>query len=519
MDQVVRSYVDSGKFMGSVLVARGDKVVLSKGYGSADLEWDIPNTPSTKFRLGSLTKQFTAASILLLEERGKLAVGDPVRKYLPDAPAAWDKVTIFNLLTHTSGIPSFTGFKDYAESEPFATTPAKLVARFRDKPLEFEPGTKWNYSNSGYALLGYLIEKVSGVTYADFVQRNLFDPLGMKDSGFDSNSAVILRRASGYVPGPGGPTNAGYIHMSVPFSAGALYSTTEDLLKWETGLFGGKLLSAASLAKMTTPFKQDYAFGLGVTTTDGKRRIAHGGGIEGFNTYLCYFPDDRTTIAVLANLNGGAPDEICGLLEKVAHGEQVKLAAERKAVEVPHDILQGYVGTYEFQPGFNYLVTLEGNQLMGQLGSQPSLALYPETPTLFFLKEVDAQIEIVRDPGGSVSALILHQGGQDHTMKRKSSTVEAPPGHKEIKVPADVLGRYVGSYQLGAHFEIVVTLEDGQLGAQLTGQQRFPIYPETENKFFLKVVDAQLEFVLSGSGAVTAVILHQNGTDQTAPRE
>ena len=174
MDQIVQSYVTSGKFMGSILVARGDEVLLSKGYGSANLEWAIPNQPSTKFRLGSLTKQFTAASILLLEEGGKLKVDDPVKKYLPDAPAAWDKVTIFHLLTHTSGIPSFTDSADYAPSEPFATTPEKIVAKFRDKPLEFEPGEQWKYSNSGYVLLGYLIEKITGGTYANFVQDNIF---------------------------------------------------------------------------------------------------------------------------------------------------------------------------------------------------------------------------------------------------------------------------------------------------------------------------------------------------------
>jgi CubicO group peptidase (beta-lactamase class C family) len=159
MDQVVQSYVSNKQFMGTVLVARGDQVVFSKGYGSANLEWAIPNTPQTKFRLGSITKQFTAASILLLEERGKLKTDDPVKKYIPEAPAAWDKMTIFHVLTHTAGIPNFTSFPDYRTSAPFATTPEKLVARFRDKPLEFEPGEKWNYSNSGYVLLGYLIEK------------------------------------------------------------------------------------------------------------------------------------------------------------------------------------------------------------------------------------------------------------------------------------------------------------------------------------------------------------------------
>ena len=198
MKQVVQSYVANKQFMGSVLVAQDGKVVFSKGYGFANLEWDVPNSPTAKFRLGSVTKQFTAACILLLEERGKLKIDDAVKKYMPDAPAAWDKVTIFNLLTHTSGIPSFTGFPDYASTEAIATTPEKLVARFRDKPLEFQPGEKWNYSNSGYVLLGYLIEKISGQSYSQFVQDNIFTPLGMKDSGYDSNSAIIAHRASGY---------------------------------------------------------------------------------------------------------------------------------------------------------------------------------------------------------------------------------------------------------------------------------------------------------------------------------
>jgi CubicO group peptidase (beta-lactamase class C family) len=249
MEQVVQSSVANKTFMGSVLVVRDKAVLLEKGYGSADLEWDIPNSPTTKFRLGSITKQFTAASILLLEERGKLNINDPVKKYMADAPAAWDKVTIYNLLTHTSGIPSFTGFPDYESTEGTATTPEKLVARFRDKPLEFEPGEKFKYDNSGYVLLGYLIEKISGQTYAQFVQENIFTPLEMKDSGYDSNTAIIMHRASGYSKGKEGIENAGYIHMSIPFSAGSLYSTVEDLARWEQGLFGGKVLSAASLEK------------------------------------------------------------------------------------------------------------------------------------------------------------------------------------------------------------------------------------------------------------------------------
>jgi CubicO group peptidase (beta-lactamase class C family) len=328
MDQVAQSFLAGKRFMGSVLVARGSGVLLSKGYGSANLEWNIPNSPSTKFRLGSVTKQFTAASILLLEERGKLRIEDPVKKYMPDAPAAWGKITIFNLLTHTSGIPNFTSFPDYRSTEASPTTPEKLVARFRDKPLDFQPGEKWSYSNSGYVLLGYLLEKIAAEPYAKFVQENIFTPLGMKDSGYDSNSAIIPRRASGYSPGPNGPVNAGYIDMSIPFSAGGLYSTTEDLLRWEQGLFGGKLLSPASLQKMTTPFKDDYAFGLFVHTVDGRKSIDHGGGIEGFNTFLAYSPETKVTVVVLGNLNGTAPQELGVMLAKVAHGEKAVLPSD-----------------------------------------------------------------------------------------------------------------------------------------------------------------------------------------------
>jgi len=417
MEQLIKAYVPS-RFMGSVLVAQDGKVLLDKGYGFANLEWDVPNTPTTKFRLGSITKQFTAASILLLEERGKLKVEDPVKKYMPNAPAAWDKITIFHLLTHTSGIPSFTGFSDYESHEAQAMTPGKLVEWFRDKPLEFEPGTKWNYSNSGYVLLGYLIEKISGESYSDFVQQNIFTPLGMKDSGYDSNSAIIAHRAAGYTPGKSNPVNAGFVHMSIPFSAGALYSTTEDLLRWEQGLFGGKVLKPESLAKMTTPFKQDYAFGLGVSTQSGHKMIAHDGGIEGFNTALAYYPDDKLVVAVLANLNGPA-GQIAGNLAKVALGEKVVLPTERKEVTLSPEILKQYVGTYELAPNFSLAITLENGQLVSQGTNQGKAPMFAESETMFFLKLVDAQIEFVKNEKGEVTNLVLHQNGRDVKGVRK----------------------------------------------------------------------------------------------------
>jgi len=335
LDEIVRPYVQDKTFMGSVLVARGADVILSKGYGAANLEWDIPNTPSTRFRLGSITKQFTAASILLLEERGKLRLEDPIKTYLPDAPAAWDRITIFNLLTHSSGIPNFTSLPEYKTLQLTDTPPAKTIATVRDKPLDFFPGEKMSYSNSGYILLGYVVEKVSGGSYERFVQDNIFTPLGMKDSGYDSNSVIIAHRAAGYAPSPKGPVNAGYIHMSIPHAAGGLYSTTEDLLRWEQGLFGGKLISSASLQKMTTPFKNDYALGVVVQTIEGRKIVQHGGGIEGFNTFLAYYPDDKLTVVVLANINGRAPTAMAAKLATVAHGGMVPSSGERKEVTVP----------------------------------------------------------------------------------------------------------------------------------------------------------------------------------------
>jgi len=420
MDQVVQSYVSNKQFMGSVLVARGDQILLSKGYGSANLEWQIPNTPSTKFRLGSVTKQFTAASILLLEERGKLKVEDPVKKYLPDAPAAWDKITIFHVLTHTAGIPNFTSFPDYKSSEPFSTTSEKLVARFRDKPLDFEPGERWSYSNSGYVLLGYLIERVSGQTYEKFVQDNIFTPLGMKDSGYDSNSAVIARRAAGYAPGPNGPVNSAFINMTIPFSAGALYSTTEDLLRWEQGLFGGKLLSPASLEKMTTPFKNEYAFGLGVHTNKGRKIIDHNGGIEGFNTELAYYPEDKLTVAVLGNLNGSAPEQIATTLASLAHGETITLQSERKQITLDPKVLERYVGAYQMPGGpAVMLITLENNQLISQLTNQGPVPIFPMSETKFFPKVVDAELEFSgTDAESRATQMTLHQNGRDMAAKR-----------------------------------------------------------------------------------------------------
>ena len=516
MEQVIRSFVTAKQFMGSVLVARGDDVLLDKGYGFADLEWDIPNTPTTKFRLGSVTKQFTAASILLLEERRKLSVNDTVKKYMRDAPPAWDKITIFNLLTQTSGIPNFTSFPDYASLEPFAATPEQLVTRFRDKPLDFQSGEKWSYSNSGYVLLGYLIEKISGESYAKFVQENIFTPLGMKDSGYDSNSAIVAHRAKGYQMGPEGPVHAGYLDMSILLSAGGLYSTTEDLLRWVQGLFGGKLLSAASLEKMTTPYKDDYAFGLLVHTAGGQKVVEHTGGLEGFNTIVRYFPEDKLTVIVLSNFNG-PPTDIAGKLSILAHGANVTLISERKEVRVDPKLFDGFVGRYELAPSVVMTVTSDGDRLMTQINGQPKLEILAEGEHDYFAKAVDAQITFVTDAQGRAIELILHQNGRDQHAERIG---DAPPPkeHKEVAVDPKLFDGYVGSYELAPSFILTVTRQGDHLFVQATGQPNVEIFAEGDRDYFYKVVDAQITFVTNAEGRATGLILHQNGRALSAKR-
>jgi len=516
MEEVIQARVKDSTFMGSVLVARDAGIILNKGYGFANVEWQIPNSPTTKFRLGSLTKQFTSVSILLLEERGKLKLEDHVKQYVPDAPASWDAITIYNLLTHTSGLPNYTALPDFATTMGTKVTPQQIVAKFRDRPLDFEPGSKMLYSNSGYIVLGMIIEKVSGESYESFLQKNLFGPIGMKDSGYDSNTAVIPRRASGYTRGASGPVNAGYLDMSIPFAAGALYSTTEDLLRWEQALFGGKVLKPASLEKMTKPFKNDYALGVSVREHDGRRVVEHNGGINGFNTMLAYYPESHVTIAVLGNVNGPTPEAIGAALGTIVHGGAVQLTSERREVSVPAATLATYLGTYEMAPNVNLMVTQDGDHLMAQLSGQPKFQLFPESETRFFVKVVDAQLDFVKDASGSVTEAILHQNGRDMKATKKSDKVVE---RKAITLPKSALEPLVGTYQLRPGAELAVTLEGDHLMAQLTGQPKFELFAERENFFFYKVVDAQLEFARDASGAATAVTLHQGPANITASRK
>jgi CubicO group peptidase (beta-lactamase class C family) len=291
-------------FMGAVLVARDGTTLLDRAYGSASLELEVPNTPAMRFRIGSITKQFTAAAILLLEERGKLRLADPVTRHVPEVPAAWAGITLYQLLTHTSGIHNLTSLPEFPTWKMLPQTPLQAIDRLRDLPLDFAPGEKFAYSNSNYLVLGLVVERASGQDYTAFLHTHILGPLGLRNTDVDNTVDVMPRRAVGHLWFLGTYYNAPYIDLSVPHGAGAMYSTTHDLRHWIEGLLAGKLFSPASVTRMITPEKNSYALGVRVIT-DGRRSIQHGGSIAGFSAFLSHFPDENATIVVLANVSGG----------------------------------------------------------------------------------------------------------------------------------------------------------------------------------------------------------------------
>jgi CubicO group peptidase (beta-lactamase class C family) len=421
MNQIVSSYYEHKQFMGSVLVTRGDQVLFDKSYGYANLEWDTPFTDDAKFRLGSLTKQFTAASIMLLQERGKLKTSDLISLYLHDSPAAWNKITLRNLLTHTSGIPNFTDVPDYGSKIALLpTTPEKEYLSFRDKPLDFQPGEKFSYSNSNYILLGMIVERASGMKYADFLQQNLFGPLHMNNTGMDSNTSILHHRVYGYSAAGGVAVNADYADMTVPFAAGALYSTTHDLATWNSALYGGKVLKPESLMEMTTPYKNNYCYGLFVKIVDGDKYIEHGGGIEGFDTFLSYDTADKLSVVVLSNMEGRGPSDIVDELAAVAHGKKVVVIPDEKAVPVSPKVLEQYVGTYALSPTLSAIITLSDGHLVASATNSPNkVPLAAASESKFFSTALNFQIQFFKNEKGEVDRLIIDQGGHETRGNKK----------------------------------------------------------------------------------------------------
>ena len=433
LKEIVQSYVANEQFMGAVLVAKNGHLLINEGYGFANLEWEIPNSSITKFRLGSLTKQFTAAAILLLEERGQLNITGSINKYLPDMPTAWNDITIFHLLTHTSGIPNYTRFPEFSSITTLTKKPEQQIDLFRNKPLVFQPGSNYEYCNSGYVLLGYLIEKITGLSFKDFIVNHLFKPLGMDDSGYDSHSDIILHRASGYEIKSDGLHNADFLEMSLPYAAGSLYSTTHDLLIWQEALFAGKFISSTSVNKMIQPFKNSYGLGVSIQSFDGHKAITHGGGINGFNTFMIYFPEEKITIIILANLIafGFVPQSLGLNLARVIYKKPVVLPFERKEITFSTKVLNKYTGSYTIKPvnvyyttqPSNLLITLLDDHLVAKIEVQPEIKLFPESETIFFSRRPDIKVEFLENEKDQSIQIAWMQDGDRFIGKKNNEEI------------------------------------------------------------------------------------------------
>ena len=334
IDELVNAHVNVHGFSGSVLLAKDGKPLVSKGYGFANVEWQIPNTTATKFRIGSITKQFTSMIVMQLREQGKIKLEDSVCLYVSPCPDGWKPVTIHHLLTHTSGIPTYTGIKAWREVNMMPKTPDQIMAFVRDLPLEWTPGEKYAYNNSGYFLLGMVIEKVTGKKYEEALQTMILTPLGLADTGYDWTKTIIPRRAAGYTGTGIKVANTAPLDMQHPYAAGSMYSTVEDLLKWDQALYTTNLLPEAAKQIMWTPFRQDYAYGWNVaqpvaTAFGGHRRVAHGGGINGFSAMIVRIPDTRTTVIVLCNNDSGSASTVARDIAAIYYGHKYQVPAPK----------------------------------------------------------------------------------------------------------------------------------------------------------------------------------------------
>jgi CubicO group peptidase (beta-lactamase class C family) len=497
----------------AVLIAQNGKILLEKGYGLSDVEHRVPVTPQTPFRIGSITKQFTAAAILKLQEQGKLTVQDKLSKYIADFPRG-DEVTLHHLLTHTSGIHSYTSKPNFAEQAIRAVKTDELIQSIKNDPYDFDPGTKWLYSNSGYFLLGYIVEKVSGQAYGDFLRTQFFEPLGMTSTGVHRAGVKLPNEALGYEYSGGDPARAADWDMTWAGGAGVLYSTVGDLYRWNEAVFGGKVLTQISLqtaftaAKTTDGLNTGYGYGWGLSTLRGSQIIAHGGGLPGFSSYILRMPRERFTVVVLENAlpppQGASADRLATSFIPLYLGDKLETRQPISAQAVSIKALDALVGRYDLAGQAIMTVTRDGNRLFTQMGNQPPVEVLPRSETEFAWKAVDADLVFVKDESGKAVKAIRRQGGREVSADRMENIVEA-------QVDPTELDALVGKYDYGNGAILTVTREGAHLFAQLTKQPKFEIFPKSATEFFWKVVNAQVTFIKDGQGKVTKGIHRQGG--------
>ncbi|MDO6473478.1 serine hydrolase [Maribacter sp. 1_MG-2023] len=550
IDELLKEYLAYSKFNGSALVAKDGKVIFKKGYGMANMEWDIPNNPNTKHRLGSVTKQFTAMLILQLAAEGKLDLQAPITTYLPEYPKEnGDKITTHHLLTHTSGIPNYTSFPDFFKDvsrDPY--TLEEFTTKFQDMDLEFTPGEKFNYSNSGYFLLGVLIEKLSGKTYEEMLDEKIFFPLGMKESGFDHHSTILKNRATGYEKNGNGFINSPFLDMSIPYAAGSLYATVEDLYLWDQALYTNKLLSQEFMDMYFKPHipafgSFHYAYGWMVgnealgNTTDSIAVITHGGGINGFNTQISRQLSDKSLI-VLLNNTGGAPlgkitQSILGIindktydLPKTPLASKLLEVIETKGIDAGVTYFEKNNDNKDFDVNENEM-NQTGYQLLGSDKTKEAIQVfklnvdaYPKSANVY-----DSYAEALMKSGDNkgaienyAKAVEMNPGNENAIDMLTKLGVDTSNLTKEFEVPEALLESYIGVYELMPTFKITITKEGKQLKAQATGQPMLDILAKSNDTFYLKEVAAQIQFFKDENGEIESLTLFQNGQEMNGKK-
>ncbi|ANE53524.1 hypothetical protein SY85_15555 [Flavisolibacter tropicus] len=422
-DELLTAYHKQGKFTGTVLIAKEGKIVFEKGYGFADLNRQLPNSPTTEFRIGSLSKPFTATLIMQLQEKGKLNIKDPIQKYIPDYPKG-DSITVEQLLNHTSGIKSITSMKEYYEK--WMAQPSTLdntISHFKNEPLSFTPGSRFEYSNSNYILLSRIAEKASGLSFSKLLEKSIVQKLKMKQSGVDQNDRRSKDKAIGYATTPTDSFSvARFNDMSVLSGAGAIYSTARDLYTWDRAWYGNQLLSDASKKLMLTPAKKNYGLGWEIEQVKGRTLISHSGSIDGYLSNFMRFPDQDVCIIFLSNYFQSKGPQICKDLTAIVFNEPYQVPKEKKAIVLNESIYKLYTGQYQMEKGPSLLIVFEEGKLKGKLGNQSYFEMLAEAETRFFIKGMDGDVEFVKDENENVSGVNLSNNGKTLSFKRVATT-------------------------------------------------------------------------------------------------
>ena len=506
----------------SILVAKEGKPIYRKAFGKADLELDVKSTPENVYEIGSITKQFTAVAILMLQEQGKLNVQDEITKYIPDYPTQDKKITIHQLLNHTSGIKSYTNMPIFMNLARTDMSPTELIDKFKNEPMEFEPGTEFNYNNSGYILLGHIIEVVTSDTYENFIEKNIFKPLGMKNSRYGKMNEIIPNRANGYSEAEGDSfVNANYLSLTLPYAAGSLMSTVDDLLLWQNAISANTLIERSSLetaingSTLANGEKIPYGYGWGKNKIQGETAIAHSGGIFGYSTNGIYLPNQDMYIIGLTNCDC---NDVGTITTKIAALAMDKPFPDPKdAVAVSETEMQEWVGTYEFEDGAIRYITLKDGSLYsvreGSNRDEP-FKIYPMKNGSYIFEEGTIGYVFSKNENGDRQAVFTANGNE---VKGKGTDKTAPPEREPVVIAPEILKAYEGKYELQPGFVLEVTTQGSQLFAQATGQPKAEVFAESETKFFLKVVAAEITFNKK-NGKVTSLTLNQGGQQMEAAK-